>query len=282
MNNSAYSPPVDQLLTLGETNPGPHDTWLDYAALGIGPEHIPELFRMANDESLNQIGKVEGPEDWASIHAVRAIGQLRDASTIQPLVELLTTQEDHEWIQEELPDIFSMIGPAAIPALAAYLADDSHPMYGRSYAAEGLITIAKNYPESRDESIGAIVQQLEKYSENDPELNAFMISDLAHFKAAETLPLIEQAYKAGSVDESIIAMDDVLVYMGLKEPEARVSSLENFFASLQDRSPLAAEPYKPPPTFNAPPKRIFNMNAPSKFSGKKISGKKKAKRGKRR
>ncbi len=276
INSQAYHPPVDQLLTLGDTDPVPHDKWPDYLALGIGPEHIPELLRMANDESLNQIGKVEGPEDWASIHAVRAIGQLRDESTIEPLVELLTTQADHEWIQEELPEIFGMIGPAAIAALTAYLSDASHPMYGRSYAADGLVAIAKNYPESRYESIGAIVRALEKYSENQAEFNAFLIGNLAELKAIETLPLIEQAFKAGSVDEMIVTPDDVKVFMGLQERENQAVSLDDFL------SRLSTEPPAPANLFNSPPKRISSIGAPTKFSGKKVVGKKKAKRGKKR
>src|SRR5579864_6469484 len=228
MNTTAYHPPVDQLLTLGETDPVTHEAWPDYLALGIGKEDIPELIRMANDESLNEIGKVEGPEDWASIHAVRALGQLRDESTIESLVELLTTQQDHEWIQEELPEIFAMIGPAAIPALAAYLADGSHPLYGRSYAGEALVAIAEQYPEKRDESIGAIARAVEKFSENDPVLNGLIIGNLAHLKAREMLPLIEQAFQADSVDEITISLDDVLVMMGLKEREEMPSLFENF------------------------------------------------------
>ncbi len=263
------------MLTLGDTDPVPHDRWPDYLALGIGPQHIPELLRMANDESLNQIGKVEGPEDWASIHAVRALGQLRDESTIEPLVELLTTQADHEWIQEELPEIFGMIGPAAIASLTAYLEDASRPMYGRSYAADGLVAIAKNYPESRDESIGAMVRVLEKYSENQPEFNAFLIGNLAELKATETLPLIEQAFKAGSVDEMVVTMDDVQVFMGLKEREKQAVSLDDFF------SRLPAEPQAPANLFNSPP-RTPGIGAPTKFSGKKVGQKKKAKRGKKR
>ena len=276
-NGTAYNPPVDQLLTLGDTDPVPHDRWLDYLALGIGREHIPELLRMANDEALNQIGKVEGPEDWASIHAVRALGQLRDESTIGPLVEMLTSQADHEWIQEELPEVFGMIGPAAIPALAAYLADTSHPMYPRSYAADGLAAIAKNYPESRDEGIGAIVPALEKYAENQPELNAFLIGNLAELKATETLPLIEKAFKAGSVDEMIVTPDDVQVFMGLKEREKQAVSLDDFLSRLPGEPQAAAD------LFNSPPRRISSTGgAPTKFSGKKVGGKKKAKRGKKR
>jgi HEAT repeat protein len=266
VQNTAYHPPVDQLLTLGETDPVPHGRWPDYLALGIGPQDIPELLRMANDESLNQIGKVEGPEDWASIHAVRALGQLRDESTVEQLVELLTTQHDHEWIQEELPEVFGLIGPAAIPALAAYLADSSHPMYPRSYAADGLAAIAKNFPERRDECISPLVQELKKYAENAPEFNAFLIGNLSELKATETLPLIEEAFKAGSVDEFIITLEDVQVFMGLKERERQPVLLDDLLSTMSTQAAA------PPPN---PPRRIAGMSTPAKFSGKKIGGKKK-------
>jgi hypothetical protein len=275
MTDTAYNPPVDQLLTLGETDPASHNQWLDYLALGIGPEHIPELFRMANDESLNEIGQVDRPEDWASIHAVRALGQLRDASTIGGLVELLTTQADHEWIQEELPEVFSMIGLAAITALAAYLADDSHELYPRSYASEALTSIAEQYPERRDESIEAIARALEKFSENDPVLNGLIIGNLAQLKATEKLPLIEQAFEADSVDEFTISLDDVLVFIGLKEGAELPLSFENLPPLPPDSSSANVDLFSPPP------RKFGGMNVPTKFSGKKVVGKKKGKRGKK-
>lgn len=275
MSVSDYHPPVDQLLTIGETDPTGHQKWPDYLALGIGQEHIPELFRMANDESLNEIGKVEGPEDWASIHAVRALGQLRDESTIDGLVELLTTQADHEWIQEELPEVFAMIGPAAIPALASYLADSSHEMYARSYAANGLAGIAKHHPESRDASIEAIAKTVEQFSDNEPEFNAFLIGDLAQLKATEKLPLIEQTFEAGKVDTFIATLDDVLVFMGLKEGVELPLPFGDF---------TQPQPSNPPDSidlFNPPSRKIVSMSTPIKFSGKKVGGKKKGKRGKK-
>jgi hypothetical protein len=276
MSISDYHPPVDQLLTLGETDPTGHDKWPDYLALGIGREHIPELFRMASDESLNQVGKVEGPEDWASIHAVRALGQLHDESTINGLIELLTIHEDHEWIQEELPEVFALVGPAAIPALAAYLADSSHEMYARSYAATALEAIAEDYPESRDANIEAIAKALEQFSENDPALNAFLIGDLAQLKATETLPLIEQAFEADKVDKFVITLNDVLVFMGLKENVELSLPLADSPPSQPESLPAAID------LFNPPPGRISSMSTPLKFSGKKVGTKKKGKRGKKR
>jgi len=48
-----YAPPVDQLLTYGEGKISKPENWPNYLESGPGPEHIPDLIRMAADEELN-------------------------------------------------------------------------------------------------------------------------------------------------------------------------------------------------------------------------------------
>src|SRR6266851_9602404 len=187
MSTTPYTPPVDKLLTLGEPQPFAPDRWPNYLELGLGPEYIPDLIRMATDHEIRSIepkeGEEEEPEFWAPIHAVRALGQLHAEAAIEPLIQLLTVQVDDEWMQEELRFVFGLIGPAAIPALTAYLADTSHELYPRGYAAHGMTEIADRYPESREECIAIISKQLENFEENDEELNAFFVINLLHIKA---------------------------------------------------------------------------------------------------
>src|SRR5260221_12189011 len=94
---------------------------------------------------------------------------------------------------EELPSVYGLIGPAAIPALTAYLADSSNEMYSRSYAANGLEEIGERHPESRSETIAAVTNQLEAFEENDFELNALLIVNLAHLMVVVARPLIDCA-----------------------------------------------------------------------------------------
>ena len=49
----SYGPPVDQLLRIGDDLCGCAEDWHDYLAMGIGPEHVPDLIRMAVDPDLN-------------------------------------------------------------------------------------------------------------------------------------------------------------------------------------------------------------------------------------
>src|SRR5579864_3478915 len=280
MNTTTYTSPVDKLLTLGEAEFVLPEKWPDYLEPGLGPEHIPELIRMATDRELRNIEAEEDPEFWAPIHAIRALGQLHAEAAIEPLVNLLAEMKDDEWVLEELPSVYGLIGPAAIPALAAYLSDSSHEMYSRSYASNGLVEIGEGHPESRPECIAAISKQLEAFEENDYELNAFLISDLSHLKAVETLPLIERAFAADRVDEFVINLDDVLVRFGLKEREE--VPFQDLFGNFLERrgTPLKPEQIRIVPP-NTPDNQPFAQRATGKtikFSGKKITKKHKKKK----
>jgi PBS lyase HEAT-like repeat len=222
MTESNYPPPLDRLLTHGDPGFQQRAEWPDYVAMfNLGAQHIPDLIRMATDADLNE-ADTDSSEVWAPLHAWRALGQLRAEAAVEPLLTLLTTGDEDrldDSILEELPDVYGMIGPAAIPALSALLADDSQGIYGRMSALTGLGKIAEQYPGVREAALAPIVHQLEAYATNDEDLNGFLISELMRLKAAETLPLMEQAFKAGQVDPTLATWDDVQIEFGLKTPE---------------------------------------------------------------
>ena len=195
-----YSDPVDKLLKLGEIDF--FAKWRNYAELGIGPEHIPELIRMATDADLNFFASTERGA-WAPAHAWRALGQLRAEAASAPLVAMLAKLKEDDWIWEELPDIMSMLGPAAIPHLAAFLTESTHDLKARIAAASSLRRIGNEYETSRAECVQALAAQLEKFGTTDPELNGFVVIALLDLSAVETASLIERAFAAGRVDEWI-------------------------------------------------------------------------------
>ena len=84
-SKTSYQQPVDKLLTCGMNGWITPDKWPDYRKLGIGPEHIPDLIRMATDEELNEANE-QNTEVWAPMHAWRALGQLRAVEAIEPLL----------------------------------------------------------------------------------------------------------------------------------------------------------------------------------------------------
>ncbi len=240
MNAETYTPPVDKLLTYGSLEDEVSDQWPDYLALGLGPEHIPELIRMATDTELHNLKEEDYDENdlsfWAPVHAIRALGQLHAEEAIEPLLPLFEGSRDDEFMAEDLAKVYGMIGPASIPALARYLGDTSRDENSRGYVADALQEIGTSYPEARSESIAALTHQLESFEENDYDLNAFLISNLIQLKAVEAAPVIERALAADRVEEFLTGdWDYVQVRLGLKEPEevpqSQSGNLSSMFAS---------------------------------------------------
>src|SRR5437762_13751993 len=150
-----YTPPVNQLLTYGDARVISRSGWPNYLQLGLGSEHIPDLIRMATDEDLNKADS-DSVEVWAPLHAWRTLGQLRAEEAIEPLLSLFDISDDSEWEMSELPEVFAMIGPAALPALAAYIADVSHSDTARSCIISGIEKLASQQPDTRSECIALL------------------------------------------------------------------------------------------------------------------------------
>jgi hypothetical protein len=227
MNLSDYPPPVDRLLTLGDR--GWFDEWPDYRSeFGLGPEHIPALIRLATDRDLIW-GEFCEPEGWGPIHAVRALGQLGALEAVPQLLELMNDLEAHDsdWMTQEFPDVLSMMGPAALPELKAFLGNAINGHWARMVITDALERLAREDPETRADCVAVLTQQLERFAENDGELNGSLISSLTELQAVESAAVIEQAFAANCVDESITGSWEYVRYdLGLgprpEEPRCAV------------------------------------------------------------
>lgn len=233
----SYPPPVDRLLTEGDARPT-MGAWPDYRQYSLGPEHIPDLIRMATDPALNWAND-DTLEVWAPVHAWRALGQLRAVEAVEPLLTLHDEQDDSDWVLEELPEVYGLIGPPAIPALAAYLADDEYGAWARVAAASGLEKIGQQHPAAREASVAALSQVLEQYADNDEILNGALISNLIHLKAVEAAPIMERAFAADSVDELYVGdWEDVQVALGLLEERLTPPPVRSLLPGFGARAPV--------------------------------------------
>jgi hypothetical protein len=212
-----YPSPVSELLTQGDCRW--RTGWPDYLALDLGPEHAPDLIRMALDEELYWADP-DTDAAWAPVHAWRALAQLRAQEAAQPLTHLLSRidEYDDDWVGEELPRVFGHIGPAAIPVLADYLADDAHGLWARLAAAHGLSEIGTRHPGARFDATDALTITLERFADLDPTLNGFIISYLVDLEAVEAAPLMKRAFEADRVDLAVMGdWEDVQIRLGLLE-----------------------------------------------------------------
>ena len=214
-----YLSPVDRLLKLG-AEPARRRTWPDYRTLGLEDRHVPMLIRMATDVALLEAPERD-PGRWAPVHAWRALGQMEAQEAAGPLLALLEQRNGDPWVQEEIPDILGMIGPAALHGATLLLFDEGKDGALRMDAGAVIVNVAFQHPERRDEAAAVLVQQLEDWRHQSRELNAFLIAELVALREQGAAPLMEAAYAAGAVAPTDYrGWDDVQVALGLIPPPA--------------------------------------------------------------
>jgi PBS lyase HEAT-like repeat len=274
--DTRYQPPVERLLTYGESERITPADWPDYRALGIGPEQIPELIQTAKDEYLN-VAAAESSEVWAPLHAWRALGQLRAVEAVEPLLELFDQLEDDDWVREELPVVFGLIGSAALPALAAYLADLSHTDSSRISASRSIEEIGKKWPDAKGEALAILEERLSRFEENEPDVNAFLVEALVELGAKEAAPLIERAFAEGYVDPMVMGdWEDVQLELGLQSVQEVAHQQRSDWSKSPLPSPEASEPFAPASSQVTHKQMAAQKKAKSKMA--KLSRKKNRKR----
>lgn len=219
MEIEALPSAVQKLAGLGDAWKEPK--WLDYLSLGLEFTHIPILIGIVEDRA-QLWNESAGSSDtmWMPVHAWRALAQLKAATAVPTLLELLHEIDDegNEIIQEDLPDVLAQIGPGALEQTGMYLCSKSNPLWARISAAYALRNLASANQELCPAVITLLEQVLEAYLSNDRTLNGFLVAFLADLQAAACSPLIEQAYLANRVDESILGdFEDFQVAVGLLE-----------------------------------------------------------------
>ena len=191
------------LRELREAGESPEPALLD-AVRALGPAVVPALVAMATDEKLHHAGE-DAPEVWAPLHAIQLLGELEAAEAVEPLLPLLTRDDD--WLEELLPDALGRIGRPALPPLRALLGDRTQSHWTRGRAARGLARIASHHPELRAEAVDALVAQLDPAETQlpvDEEINAYVACELGDLGAVEAEAAIRQAFLEDRVDPRIV------------------------------------------------------------------------------
>lgn len=220
MPTHSYTPPLDKLLTYTNIKGDEPFPEISYAEqFGIGPEHIPELIRMATDDYLAGDDANEF-EFAAPFHAVRALAELHAQEAIEPLLTIYdkALQHNNDWMLETLVDVYTIIGPVALPSLEQFLLDQSHDDNVQNYITEIIGRIVKEHPETRTECVAMLTRRLAEFEENEPDLNAFLIIELLQMKALESAYLIQEAFESDCVNEFWCGdWDEAQYQLGLKE-----------------------------------------------------------------
>ncbi|SFP96991.1 DUF1186 domain-containing protein [Pseudomonas borbori] len=222
---SDYRPPVAQLLTLGD--PLIEQDGMSYRQLGLSEADVPELCRLAQAATLYD-DEADDLQVYASVHAWRALGELRAEAAVDTLIGELHHAETDDWVAEELPAILGRIGAAAIAPLTTYLEDYDNDTWARFAAVSSLTAIARAFPANRDRCVAILSEQLTRFTEQDTDINALLIGELCTLAAVEAAPLMEQAFAADAVDMTVMGdWEDVQIELGLLE--RRLTPRPNYY-----------------------------------------------------
>ena len=125
--------------------------------------------------------------------------------------------------------MFGMIGPAAILGLRDLMGDAEHGEWVRIAACESLVKIVERFPETREQAVAAITDQLRRFGEQERVVSAFLVDAPCDLKAVESATVIEQAFAANMVDLSVLGdWEEAQIPLGLLEK--RVTPAPNFLA----------------------------------------------------
>lgn len=243
MENSDLPPAVQKLTTLGDA--WEYQDWVDYRLLGIEEKHIPFLIQIINDhQQFWEKWEEDDPRGFTPVHAWRALGQLRAVEAIPTLISLLREidDDDNDLIQEDLPEVLALIGPAAVPALIDYLNNPENPVWARLAASKSLKKIGLAHPDVYRDVVQAYANILNGYTKNDLTFNGFIILHVAYLRAKETYPLVEQAFKEGWVDPAVMGdWEDFQVEVGLLKKRKTKRDKNQIFDSLLLEADLDSE-----------------------------------------
>ena len=166
---------------------------------------VAPLLALATD---TQLLHHEAPECFASIHALRLLGELGSIEIIEPLLRQFPISLDYE--DEELPQmwadevaqIIGHLGEPAIEPLWQIADDESWNMAARSGALTALGYVTAVAPETRDAIIAGIRERIERGE--DKVLASYLAIGLANLGVSDLYPEIMAMYRAGKIDQDIL------------------------------------------------------------------------------
>ena len=249
-----FPAPYDRLLTLGdmghESVEALYTGIADTLKAGNAQEAVARLTAMALDESYydypdeNDLNPTD-PRIWTRLHAVGVLSHIGSAAeaAVDPLLPLLDDEDD--WLREEMPIFYGLIGEPAIDPLRRLLHNPDAGTFLRSGAGDALEQIGEDHPHLRPAIIPLLEQSLMNTGTDDL-LAAFLICNLLDLDAKESLPLIQQAFEEERVDDSVVEMRDVEEKFGLlpasettRKPRESAYSLPHNPESHEDIKPVA-------------------------------------------
>jgi hypothetical protein len=130
-----------------------------------------KLLEMAQDETYYDYWDERFPDEddartWTTLHAIRTLEHMGEYAhiAIEPLLPFLN--EEGDYIREEMPTFYGIMGRVAIEPLTRMLKDTTQEDFLRGNAADSLSEIAQKHPDTRDEIVALLEKALTEERED--------------------------------------------------------------------------------------------------------------------
>ncbi|HEY9226225.1 MAG TPA: hypothetical protein VIP11_06240 [Gemmatimonadaceae bacterium] len=208
-----FIPPYIAVLRTLSAEGTPSRTWADYRSLGLNQADVPGLIDVMVDPELNTSS--DPAKHWMPLHAWRALGQLGAVEAVQPLIEQMIALDD-DYLGNEFQQVMALLGPAAIPPLAAALSRRDFDPIVRGAMAEAIGAIGQAHPSVATAAAVLVAERLEHFAEHTAELNSLLVGALLDLRAVQHADIIERVMTSGPIDEQFCGdWEDVQIELGL-------------------------------------------------------------------
>ncbi len=216
-----YTPPVSQLLAIGDDKVADHHAWRDYAGeYGLSNADIPELIQLAMDWDAGT-GEND-PAVWAQMHAWRALGQMRADAAVIPLLTVLEDADEDDYAADrDVPVALGMIGAAAFAPVERLLVHPDTRFGMRLNLIGALAAMVEFHPEMRAACLRRFERLLAGYPVRDETVNGFVMLACGDIRAVEVIDSIRAAFADDAVDISVAGdLEDIEIKLGLRAERA--------------------------------------------------------------
>jgi hypothetical protein len=146
-----------------------------------------------------------------SVGALRVLGAIASPRAVPILMAVLRDPVDVGRFGEEAAHALARIGESAIPSLERVLADPCEDAWVRGAAARALTLAALRDRRLRPAILPAFARVLSDPRQTDRLANALVVHAIRMLAADDLLSVIDEAYRAGRVDDDFISWDDLLL-----------------------------------------------------------------------
>ena len=219
---SKYSEKIQPLFELGRKPLMSSEKQPSYEAFEFTKKDISELVKLALYDVYDSI---EGKEYdlyekeldrfyYATIHAVKILGELKAVEAINPFLEKLYYDDENEFFSEEMSSFFANVGAKAVEPLIEHIKNRDEP---RLVLFEVFSDIVKKDPKT-EEVIGSfLVEYITNKKYTEPTCIAFAIASLFDIDGLKYIDAIREAFMTKEVDFMVLGdLEDVEVRLGLK------------------------------------------------------------------